>query len=550
MALMTDAVLAGKTRYWSRGKDRVLPMRSERPKAGTAEGDDRERAELDFFWFCTDILGLDRRRLLGEDAQPDDVDLWPPLHGDLCRYLQSVEASREPYHCVMLPREHFKSTIASVAYPIWRLVKNSDTRILIVHGRIGHAEKFLREIKWHFEYTERLRAMAPDVIWDDPRRDSPVWLTQEIVLKRNQNDKVPSLSVTSIDSGFAGLHYHLILLDDIVHEGNYATETTRQGTREARDHADHLLRRHGKIVNVGTRWHFADAHGDLVDGAGFKGSAPTGRFTGQVRLMHRSVYDEQGEPIFPTHWTKERLIDKQGRTLKKEWQAQFLNDPNPADDAKFLESDFRWFQLQADGTVPTGLNLNFWTAVDPNRSEKTQHDPCVVMTAARDSDGHIWVVDVTRGHPSGPEIVDWIRGHVQRWSPESVIVETNNFQLQLCQWLREDMLRHEMAYNIYEAMRGPTSKKYDRISAMEPMVRANALHIREGLDVVALELKNWPAAKHDDCCDALADIWRYGTNPEPKVERKVVAKSPYLMKTLLEQTKARSLGSSRVARRA
>lgn len=519
----------------------------EIPKEGTKAREDRDKGEVNFYWFCTDILGHDRKRLMGEDAGDDAVNLYEDLHGKMCHFLAEVESTKETYSCVLIPREHFKTTIV-LSYVIWRMVRNSDLRILIVHGIEEHAKKFMREVKWHLEHNERLRDAWCDVIWERPRGDAPVWGTLELILRRKVNDKVPTLSVTSVGSALAGLHYHLQIHDDIMHEGNYQSPTERANVKEFRGNADHLLRKNGKIINVGTRWHFDDAHGELVDGYGFDLPAPAGKFVGQVRLFHRSAYDEKGEPIFPTHWSKERLQAKRDRTTPKMWSCQFMNRPQSEEDALFQEGLFNWFDLTEEGKVPTHRALRFFTAVDPNRSEKTQHDPCVVMTGARDSEGHIWVVDITRGHPTLSEMVEWIRGHVRRWKSGTVIVETNNYQLQICSELRRDQLRSNVLYNIQEANRGPDSKKYARYVPVSLVVNAGGFHIRRGLDQCALEMKNYPSSKNDDCLDALADIWRYGSNAIENDARVEPPTSPYLGRKILEQLKHRA-ETDRVSRR-
>ena len=529
-----------------RRKQLLVP---KRPALDSEDGRLRSRAEGDLYFFCTDILRMDRRRFYGDQARDDDMDMWPPLHGEMSRFMSEVETARETYHCLLVARGHLKTSLM-IGYLAWRVLRDPDLRVLIVNGNEKYALASMDLLKEYLQ-SDDVQRLWPDVVWENPESDAPAWTMHRITLRRKIKDRVPTVSVAGIFSGMASMHYHLIVLDDIVNEDNYKEQEQRDRVRDARDHCDHLLRKGGKVINLGTRWHFDDAHGDLVDGAGWKGNAPKGRYVGQVRLMHRSCWADDGEnPILPTRWTRESLLEKQGRTPKKEWAAHYLNDPNPADEAIFLETDFRWFRLGEDGRCPATGPLNFYTAVDPNRSEKTQHDPCVVMTGCKDTKGQLWVVEMMRGHPSGPEIVDWIRSQVLRWRPMGVVVETNNFQLQLCHWLREDMLKTGTMYNIQEAERDRTSRKYDRIAAMEPMVRSHGLLMLEGMVELASELKQFPAGRNDDCCDALADLWRYTPIPAVDTPEIRVPKGPFLMRTLIEQTKVMGAPASRIARRA
>ena len=523
------------------------------PLAPDLEGEDgkkRVRAEGDLYFFCTDVLQMDRRRFAleaGRAVRPDDMDLWPDLHEEMTKFLAGVETEKETYTCVLVPRGHLKTSIM-VGYVVWRLLRDPDLRVLVVNGAEQYAMDSIDLAKQYFMLPE-VQRLWPDVVWSEPSADAPAWTQHRLTLRRKIIDRVPSLTARGVTSTFASMHYHLVVLDDIVNEDNYKEQEQRDKVREARDHVDHLLRSYGRVVNLGTRWHHDDAHGDLVAGAGWKGEAPKGRYVGQVRLFHRGCWLENGEPILPTRWTREGLLQKQARVTKKEWAAHYLNDPNPSDDALFLETDFRWFKLGEDGMPPVPGPFNFYTAVDPNRSVKTQHDPCVVMTGCKDTEGRLWVVEMSRGHPSGPEIVDWIRAQVLRWRPMAVVVETNNFQLQLCQWLNEDMLKNGTVYNVQEADRARDTRKYDRISAVEPLVRSHGLFMLEGMNELAGELKQFPSGRNDDCLDALADLWRYCPKPEKAVVEKQRPKGPWLMRTLIEQTKAMGAPASRIARR-
>ena len=64
-------------------------------------------------------------------------------------------------HChdrisILAPRGHAKSTWLSVIYPIWRIVRDRDVKIIIVSDTGDQAEMFLRAIKDELEANERL----------------------------------------------------------------------------------------------------------------------------------------------------------------------------------------------------------------------------------------------------------------------------------------------------------------------------------------------------------------------------------------------------------
>lgn len=476
----------------------------------------RKRVSASLFEFCRDIMGYQ--------------DMHPPLHDDVMGKFLTTWTPGKDIKTMLVPRGHLKTSIASVAMPIWIWLNDPDARIMMCHGKRDIAIQFGTGLKRQLEENELLHWIAPDIFYKNPRRESPQWHQDKFSIRRPTPDQVPSMVLTGTDSSVVGLHFNYHIFDDLVFRENVGTAEMRRKTLQHFQQSRALRRPGCKAIIIGTRWHWDDMYSVLIDEHG------PYRNTAESLVLHCGY---PGEPIFPKSarggagYTKKDLEDLK-ETMRGEFNSQYMNDPTPDTDNLFQREKIRFFDFDQQGRVPTDKALTFYTAVDPNRSIKTKDDPCVVMTAARDEDNNIWVVDISVGHPTGPEIVDWIRTHVQRWSPRKVIVETNNFQMQLVHWLREDMQKHDILYNIHEATRGPSTKKYDRISAMEPMVRMGMLRVRKGLDSLVTELEHYPSWKNDDQADALADIFAYGLKPQPVKEKVAVKYNPFQMGALLD----------------
>jgi phage terminase large subunit-like protein len=161
------------------------------------------------------------------------------------------------------------------------------------------------------------------------------------------------------------------------------------------------------------------------------------------------------------------------------------------------------------------------------------------MTGAWDNKGNLWVVDITRGHASGPEMQAWIRGHVAKYQPRAVLVERVGMQAQLKHWLRHDMMKDGMRFNIVETKRDRSHKKYPRIEALEPMAADGRLWIKNGFEGLVYELVNLRAAKHDDMADCLADIYEFGQQPRADVDdspqERLVVNSPWVMRDIVDR---------------
>jgi phage terminase large subunit-like protein len=474
----------------------------------------RKRVEGDFYYFCTQVMGFDQ--------------FYEPLHRPICEWAAGVFDRPKRYSLLMIPRGHFKTTIGSVCFPIWCLAKNPNLRILIAHGKLGTAIAELRNIKTQIEVNDKLVWLWPDVFYRNPSKESSLWLSDQINVRRTYEDKVPSISTASPDASNTGFHYHLQIHDDLSTDVNSRSVTERQKVKFWVQEQNNTLRpadkiepRGGRFMGLGTPWHYDDVWAML------RGPDYEDDVSQKVMGLYGEPGRDSGEPIFPTRFPEEEVERRKKKMSRSHFAAQMLCDPNPEGAAIFKRSDIMWFR---EGEQPEGML--FFASVDPNRSEKTQDDPMALVVAGRDYSGHLWVVDLWHGHPTGTQILDWIEQAVKRWKPQTVFIEDVQFQRQLVHWLRERFVEREISVPVTPLPRGPTSK-FTRVTALEPLVEKNKLHIREGLEIIATELERFPQWRNDDTVDALADIYTHGWDPtEPT--KPPPPKNPHTVSAILE----------------
>ena len=126
----------------------------------------RNRCKQSLFFLSRGVLGF--------------KDLTPKIHRPICVALQNHE--RYPRLLVVFPRTWFKSTLASVAYPIWRAINDPNVRGLIVQNSFSNACKKLAAIRNIFEKNILFRALFPEILPDKTCR----WMKECLEVKRTE----------------------------------------------------------------------------------------------------------------------------------------------------------------------------------------------------------------------------------------------------------------------------------------------------------------------------------------------------------------------------
>lgn len=138
---------------------------------------------------------------------------------------------------IFIARDHGKSTISSLAYPLRRLCFDPNLRILIVQKTSDAAVKSLDIIKKHFEQNELMKAWYANH-WSKAvghtdisnkqghsKNKDGFWQQKRIYLKRELLSKDPSIETVGIGGAITGGRADIIIIDDILDDENTKTES-------------------------------------------------------------------------------------------------------------------------------------------------------------------------------------------------------------------------------------------------------------------------------------------------------------------------------------
>lgn len=130
-------------------------------------------------------------------------------HGDMIQSLEEPTTRK----LIVMPRGTFKSSVSSVAFPIWCLNRNPDLRILLDGEVYTNSKNFLREIRMHLEAEPITSVYGPYA--------GPVWNESEIVIRqRKKVYKEASITASGIGAEKTGQHYDCLVAGTLILTSN------------------------------------------------------------------------------------------------------------------------------------------------------------------------------------------------------------------------------------------------------------------------------------------------------------------------------------------
>lgn len=177
------------------------------------------------------------------------------LHDDLADYLEKSGKHK----LILIPRGHLKSSLVTIAWTIQQLLRDPDVRILIRNAVWDQARRFLGQIQGYLEDSKL------PLIFGQFTSQKKVWTKDEIEIRQRKVRKAsPSIMTAGLETSLTGLHFDIIIDDDLVNDKNTATKEQVQKVIDVYNDSFNLLDRGGTHVVVGTRWNVKDLYGHIL----------------------------------------------------------------------------------------------------------------------------------------------------------------------------------------------------------------------------------------------------------------------------------------------
>lgn len=423
----------------------------------------------------------------------------PDADNDWC-FARSREVQASPNeHLDLWAREHYKSTIITFALTIQDIINNPEITFGIFSHTRGIAKDFLRQIKQELETNTLLKFLYSDVFFEEPQKQAPQWSENDgIVVKRKGNPKESTIEAWGVvDSQPTGRHFKVLLYDDVVTIDSVSTIEQINKTTDSLKLSFNLGAEGGIRRFAGTRYSAGDTY-DVV-------------IKDEIAKLRLYAATEDGKPDGKPRFFSEEALAKKRRDMGPYiFGCQMLQNP-VADSAQGFNEEWVRYYDKIDER-----KLNLYYICDPAGEKKKENDYTVPVIIGLGADQNYYLVYGIRDRLNLTQrtnkLFDLKRLHqikdvgYEKYGKDSDIEHIETEQ-------------ERRMYRFPIIALGGNIPKNDRIRKLVPVFEQGRFFIprtmtyidyqgkvRDFIQELLAELRQFPKAKHDDILDAISRI--------------------------------------------
>lgn len=310
---------------------------------------------------------------------------------------------------VLAPRDHGKTTVFCRAYPEHHALTHPNMRILILSKTHRQAEKTLDLIEQDLQGNPLIQRDYYDELRDYHRKDNMLYFN------RTEAQRDATIEAAGLLGAITGSHFDLIIADDLIDD-----ESTRTKQRMDNVHqwfqgtVEPLLEPWGRMIIVGTRKHYNDLYGRLIDSEAYK-------------VIHDKAIREDGQPLWPERWPLKKLEEKKRKMGTVMFNREYQNDPTGLQGQLLREE---WIQYY--DTPPEDLRVYQGWDLAISQSETADYTVCTTIGVTEEGED-VYVLDWYRARVDFPTQVRMVCELADRYQPLVIGVEDVAYQRALPQ---------------------------------------------------------------------------------------------------------------------
>lgn len=436
-----------------------------------------------------------------------------PLHQAIDQwYMQKLDEGAKRV-LILLPRGHMKTHYFGIATMLWRMINNPEDRILYIMSSCTQSEKSIKSLCDILVSSESLRHFFPDRVLDlsNPTHKG----TKDVIrLTRSGTYREESAEARGITSRIVGGHFNRHIFDDLIDETMVDSEQLQEKSINFVKRAQPLFvtPEHDDRTIIGTRWP-GPFYNWLLEPGGISdkyekvvlGCYVDDRYRRFLASIGKATTQEDGDPIWPEHFSKESLAAIRVEMGDFDFAHQYLNVEVSDADRQFRKEDIRYYTLGATkyGEQAAVVNIEGQETIIPVDSmyrtltldpatgehDKTDESAISVCGECRKT-GLKFVLEDWAGRPLPLDLIDKTIDMADKWQVHKVGPEDVSFQKTFKHFLTQRMRERGVYFSIVPVKPGPKSKGARIAKALQPFVQSHQLHFLKSQWQLVNELLN------------------------------------------------------------
>jgi len=374
----------------------------------------KETAKMNFASFCGYVM------------KAPDGQFWElrDFHIDWCERVQKGQ-----WLAIHASAESSKSSIMSIAYPLWRLGKDQNVRIAVISSTHAQARKFLSATKEYILSSPEYREIFPEVkpaIKPNSRSKTDKWCEYAITVERSAIMPDYSIQVFGVGGPILGSRLDVAILDDVLTLQNTATPAQREKIIEWNDNTlNTRLVENAQYIIIGNAFAQSDLLHYLADDEKYTylkySIEPEDELDGHIIIDWPQRY-----PVEKMEWEKAHNPREYNRMRRcKAIQKGELDFAEYIEDA--IVSDIK---VPDDALIYTGVDL----------STKKREGTCIIDIA--DCGSYNVVIDIEYGAWPAKTKAEKINEHFAKHKSTVIAVEDNAMQADHIEWMNAAGFKH------------------------------------------------------------------------------------------------------------
>lgn len=416
-----------------------------------------------------------------------ETDVEAPHIDKLSEELTALTLGEYERLCVAMPPRHSKSSMVTLAYPLWLIFQNPHLNILIVSNEASLAETFGIKLR---EYIKKYGAYF-GVHLSESKHSSTHLMFED------KKGLAGSIKLVGANGSITGRDADYIIIDDPYKGFEDITPTLLQKRIDWFDTIiEQRIESHTKLAILHTRWHSNDLQGY------FKKNRSE-----DYHFISFPAIKENGEQLWPEKYTIEKLEKKRENIGERLFQSIFQQKPIDDSSNFFDLNKFHWCAPPEELTTIQMCRGWDTASSDPGKNDFTAGVPIYLLNDYKS----ILITDFVHGQ-FGKDTSQEIKNQIILDGHDNIsIIETG---VAAAGALLYDNWEQQLpGYFLERAIPVPNNSKADRATPLKD-------HIYDGHVYVDIqdnklrktfqdEFRAFPNGEHDDIVDATAHAFNY-----------------------------------------